>query len=59
MNLAKRVADLISGELCYPNGQPVQCLIADACIGGVAEANACEEQFRRENVGVSLTVTPC
>ena len=29
------------------------------CIGGVAEAAACEDQFRRENVGRSLTVTPC
>jgi L-fucose isomerase len=28
-------------------------------IGGVAEAAACAEKFRRENVGVSLTVTPC
>src|SRR5205085_1613590 len=29
------------------------------CIGGVAEAAACAEKFRREGVGVSLTVTPC
>ena len=59
MNLAKRVAELISGELRYPNGEPVQCVVSDACIGGVAEAASCEDQFRRENVGVSLTVTPC
>ena len=36
-----------------------QCVIADTCIGGVAEAAACAEKFRREGVGVSLTVTPC
>ena len=59
MNLAKRVAELLVGELRYPNGQPVECVIADTCIGGVAEASACDDQFRRENVGVSLTVTPC
>jgi L-fucose isomerase len=59
MNLAGRVAELISGTLRYPNGKPVECVIADSCIGGVAEAIACEDQFRRENVGVSLTVTPC
>ena len=59
MNLGKRVAELISSELRYPNGEPVQCVVADACIGGVAEAASCEDQFRRENVGVSLTVTPC
>ena len=37
----------------------MQCIIADGTIGGVAEAAACAEKFRRENVGVSLTVTPC
>ncbi|MCC9644580.1 L-fucose isomerase [Rhodopirellula sp. JC740] len=59
MGLAKRVAELIQSEVRYPNGEPVECVIADTCIGGVAEATACESKFRRENVGVSLTVTPC
>ena len=59
MDQAKLAADLISSSLRYPNGQPVECVIADTCIGGVAEAAACAEKFARENVGVSLTVTPC
>ena len=59
MNLAKRVAELVSSELRYPNGESVDCVIAETCIGGVAEASACDDLFRRENVGVSLTVTPC
>jgi L-fucose/D-arabinose isomerase len=59
MNLAKSVAKLIGEKLRYPNGKPVACVIADACIGGVAEAAACAEKFAREGVGVSLTVTPC
>jgi L-fucose/D-arabinose isomerase len=59
MNLARRVADLISRNIRYPNGEPVACVIADPCIGGVSEAAACDTKFRRENVGVSLTVTPC
>ncbi len=59
MKLAGRVADLISQNIRYPNGEPVACVIAERCIGGVSEAAACENQFRRENVGVSLTVTPC
>ena len=59
MNLAQRVAELISSNIRYPNGEPAECVIAETCIGGVAEAAACEDQFRRENVGVSLTVTPC
>jgi L-fucose isomerase len=59
MNLAKSVAKLISAKLRYPNGKPVVCVVADTCIGGVAEAAACTEKFAREGVGVSLTISPC
>jgi L-fucose isomerase len=38
---------------------PVECVIADTCIGGVAESAECTEKFAREGVGLSLTVTPC
>src|SRR6202044_3321663 len=50
MNLAKSVARLIGEKLRYPNGKAVQCVIADTCIGGVAEAAACAEKFAREGV---------
>jgi L-fucose isomerase len=59
MAQARRVATLINRNLKYPNGKRVQCVVADTCIGGVAEANACATKFNQENVGVSLTVTPC
>jgi len=59
MDMAKNAAKLISENLKYPNGEPVECVIADTCIGGVAESAACADKFDRENVGVSLTVTPC
>jgi len=59
MDMAKAAAQLIASTLRYPDGQPVECVIADTCIGGVAEAAACAEKFAREGVGVSLTVTPC
>ncbi len=59
MDLARAAARLISSKLRYPNGAPVECVLADACIGGVAEAAACAEKFARAGVGVSLTVTPC
>jgi len=59
MQQAKAVAALFEAELRYPDGTPVQCVIADTCIGGVAEAAACADKFRLSNVGVSLTVTPC
>jgi len=59
MAMAENAAKLITEALSYPDGSPVACVIADTCIGGVAEAAACAEKFDRENVGVSLTVTPC
>ena len=59
MNMAKLAAKLISNNIKYPDGSPVVCVIADTCIGGVAEAAMCTEKFRKEGVGVSLTVTPC
>ena len=59
MAMAKAAAGFLSENLRYPDGRPVECVIADTCIGGVAEAAACAEKFAREGVGVSLTVTPC
>lgn len=59
MNMAKSVAKFYSDNLRYPNGDPVECVIADTCIGRVKEAADCAEKFKRENVGVSLSVTPC
>lgn len=59
MNMAKSAAKLIAENLKYPDGSPVQCVIADTNIGGCTEAAACAAKFERENVGVSLTVTPC
>ncbi len=34
-------------------------VVADSCIGGVAEAASCADKFEKEGVGVSLSVTPC
>ncbi len=59
MGMARAVADLLTKSVRYPCGLPVECVIADTCIGGVAEAARAAEKFRREGVGVSLTVTPC
>jgi len=58
MNMAKAAAELI-GTLKYPNGKPVECVIADTTIGGVSEAAACAEKFARAGVTATLTVTPC
>ncbi|MDR2887322.1 MAG: L-fucose isomerase [Bacteroidales bacterium] len=59
MNMARNAAALISSSLKYPNGKPVECVISDTTIGGVAEAARCAEKFIKHGVGISLTVTPC
>ncbi len=59
MNMARSVASLISENLQHSNGLPVECVIADTPIGGVAEAAQTADKFAREGVGVSITVTPC
>jgi L-fucose isomerase len=59
MAMARAVARLIETNLRHSNGLPVECVIADTCIGGVAEAAMAAEKFRKEGVGVSLTVSPC
>src|SRR5690554_7201215 len=58
MNLARSAAKLYSENLRYPNGTPVQCVITNTCIGGVKEAAMCAEKFKKENVSLSLSVTP-
>ncbi|MFP4581182.1 MAG: L-fucose isomerase [Candidatus Sumerlaeia bacterium] len=59
MGQAKAVANLISKKLRYPNGEKVKCVIADRCIGGATEAAMCAEKFDKQNVGLTITVTPC
>ncbi len=59
MTLASNVAALISSNLKYTDGTPVECVIADDTIGRVAESAACAEKFEREGVGGTITVTSC
>jgi len=59
MGMAKRTADFLSANLRYPDGSPLQCAIAETCIGGLTESARCAEQFAREGVGLTITVTPC
>ena len=48
MNLAKSAAKLYTDTLKYPDGTPVECVIADTCIGGVKEAAMCAEKFESD-----------
>lgn len=59
MGMARVAAKLIEENLRFPSGEKVECVISDTTIGGVADAARCADQFQKEGVGVSLTVTPC
>jgi L-fucose/D-arabinose isomerase len=59
MNMAKNTSRFLTQNLRHADGTKVECVIADRCIGGIAEASLCAEKFAREGIGVSITVTPC
>lgn len=59
MEMARAAAKLFTENLKYSDGSPVEVVIADTTIGRVKESAECEEKFRRENVDITLTVTPC
>ena len=59
MDMAKSAAKFLVEHLRHPNGLPVECVISDTCIGGVAEAAEAADKFARLGVGLSLTVSPC
>ena len=59
MGMAKSAARLFESSLRYTDGTPVRVVIADTTIGRAGEAAACAEKFRREQVAVTLSVTPC
>ncbi|MGZ8438487.1 MAG: L-fucose isomerase, partial [Candidatus Limnocylindrales bacterium] len=57
--MARRTADLLVENLHFPDGTPVEVVVPEHNIGGVHEAAKVAELFRREGVGVSITITPC
>ncbi|HEX9373784.1 MAG TPA: L-fucose isomerase [Roseiflexaceae bacterium] len=59
MGLAQATAEFLSARLRHGSGEPVECVIADTCIGGVAEAARAADKFARAGVGLTITVTPC
>ena len=59
MNMAKSAAKLFEENLKYSDGTPVRVVIADTTIGRVGETAACADKFKKENVAVTLSVTPC
>ncbi len=59
MKMAQNAAAFLTQNLKHSNGMPVECIIADSCIGGVAEAAEAAEKFARAGATISLTITPC
>lgn len=59
MAMARGAAALISGSLRYPDGTPVECVVASTTIGGGAEAARVADEFAAQNVVATLSVTPC
>ena len=57
--LAGAAASFFTQNLRHGNGRPVECVVPDFCIGGVAEAAQVAELFARSGVGVSISLTPC
>jgi len=61
MAMAQSVAKLLTENLRHACGLPVECVIADTCIGGLAENAMCDEKFqrgrgRRQHYGHALLV---
>jgi L-fucose isomerase len=59
MGMARSLADFLTKNLRHPNGMKVECVTADTTIGGVAQSAECAKKFIEENVGLSVTITPC
>jgi len=59
MGMAVRVANFLKKNIRHADGSNLEVVIADSTIGGVAEAAMVAEKFKKEGVGVSITVTPC
>ena len=57
MAMAENAAKLISENVKYPDGTPVQCVIGCTTIGGGAEAARVAEQFSTQNVTATLSVS--
>ena len=59
MSMAQRAKKLFEDKLFYADGSKVKVVISNCTIGRVRESALCAEQFKREGVDITLTVTPC
>ena len=59
MGMAQTAKSLLEENIRYSDGEPVQVIIADTTIGGVAESAACAKKFKNAGVDITISVTPC
>ena len=59
MSMAQRAKKLFEENVFYADGTPVRVVISDTTIGRVRESAQCAEQFKKEGVDITLSVTPC
>jgi len=59
MNMAISAKRLFEENVFYSDGTPVKVVVAPSTIGRVAEAAACDAYFKKNNVAITLSVTPC
>jgi len=59
MEMAQAAKKLFEENLKYSDGTPVKVVIAKHSIGRVPENAACADYFKKENVQITLSVTPC
>ena len=57
--MANAAKKLFEENLFYSNGEPVKVIMADTTIGRVTETAACADKFKKNNVDITLSVTPC
>ncbi|MDR0909554.1 MAG: L-fucose isomerase [Spirochaetaceae bacterium] len=59
MQMAKAAKDLIEKNCFYGDGKAAEVVIGCTTIAGGREAALVEDQFKKENVTATLSVTPC
>ncbi len=59
MDYAILLKKIIEKNLHHPSGENVECVISDTTIGRYSEVAKCQEKFSKNNVGVSISITPC
>lgn len=58
MKMALEAKKLIESSLHYADGTPVQCVIGATTIGGQGDNAIVREQYKKENIIATLSVTP-